>query len=302
MATFVLIIVLFLIFVFKLMFVVVEERHEIIKEHFGQYKETLKPGLRTLVPIIQRAAYRQEMREQVIDVPSQPCITSDNIQVSVDGALYLKVMDSFKASYGIEDYRQGCINLAQTTMRSEIGKLTLDHTFSERDSINENIVRELESASNPWGVKVLRYEIKDITPSMNVVETMERQMEAERDKRAAIIKSTGDREYKINLSEGEKQQAINLSEGEKQRRINHAEGRAAEISLVAEATAEGLEAVAKAIAGPGGQTAVKMQLVEEFVDELGKILTSADVSVVPADLANMKGFFQGLTEVGSSVK
>ena len=293
------IILLVILFILWKMFIVVEMRHEVIKERLGKYSETLKPGFHFLIPFLDRAAYQQEMREQVLDVPSQKCITSDNIMVEVDGILYLKVMDAYKASYGIEHYRGACVNLAQTTMRSEIGKMSLDNTFSERDIINENIVREIDKASEPWGVKVMRYEIKDITPSGQVIETMERQMEAERDKRAAIIRSSGEKDYKINISEGEKLKAINISEGEKARRIAVAEGLSREITLIAEASSNGIKMISEAISQPGGSVAVRMQLIEQYVRELSRILRDADVTVVPAELANIKGFFEGLNRVGT---
>jgi regulator of protease activity HflC (stomatin/prohibitin superfamily) len=278
-------------------FVVVPMREHVIKERLGKYSETLQPGFHFMVPFIDRAAYRQEMREQVINVPAQTCITRDNIQVEVDGFVYLKVVDAYKASYGIGDYVQASVNLAQTTMRSEIGKLTLDDTFSERDRINENIVREIDKASEPWGVKMIRYEIMNITPSRRVIDTMEKQMEAERDKRAAVTISTGQREAQILLSEGHREAAINHSEGERQRRMNEATGRAEEIRVLAEASAEGLRLIADATAKPGGSAAVKVQLLEQFIEEYGRVLEGANVSVVPHDLARIKGVFEGLGEV-----
>lgn len=282
-------------------FIVVPERENVIKERLGKFKGVLKPGFHFMVPFVDRPAYRQEIREQAINVPPQSCITRDNIQVEVDGIVYLKVMDAYKASYGIGDYRQASINLAQTTMRSEIGKLSLDDTFSERDVINTNIVREIDKASEPWGVKMIRYEIMNITPSRRVIDTMEKQMEAERDKRASITISSGHKEAKINLSEGERQSAIALSEGERQKRINEATGRAEEIRVLAEASAQGIREIAEAIQAPGGDVAVKAQLVEQFVDEFGKVLQAADVSVVPAELARVKAFFSGISEVSDAV-
>lgn len=282
-------------------FIVVTEREHVLKEQLGQYRATLQPGFHFMVPFIDRAAYRQEMREQAINVPSQSCITRDNIQVEVDGVVYLKVLDAKRASYNIGNYIQASVNLAQTTMRSEIGKITLDDTFSERELINENIVREIDKASEPWGVKMIRYEIMNITPSRRVVDTMEKQMEAERDKRAQVTSSTGQREAQILLSEGQRESAINLSKGEKQRRINESVGRAEEIRLLAEASAEGLRLIADAIQKPGGNAALRTQLVEQFVEEYGKILDAANVSVVPARLAELRGFFEGMNEVGDSI-
>jgi regulator of protease activity HflC (stomatin/prohibitin superfamily) len=275
-------------------FIVVSERENVVKERLGRYEGVLDPGFHFMVPLLDRAAYRQEMREQAIDVPPQSCITRDNIQMEVDGVVYLKVVDAKDASYGIANYRLAAINLAQTMMRSEIGKLTLEETFAEREKVNENVVREVDKASSPWGIKVLRYEIKNINPSNRVVETLEKQMEAERQKRAAITISTGQKEAKINISEGERQEAVNLSEGEKQKRINEANGRAAEIRLLAEASSEGIRLVAAAIQAPGGDLAVKNQLAEQFIGEFGRIIEGANVSVVPSELAKLTGMLQSV--------
>jgi regulator of protease activity HflC (stomatin/prohibitin superfamily) len=278
-------------------FIVVPMRENVVKEKLGKFAGVLGPGFHFMWPVLDRAAYRHEMREQVIDIPPQTCITRDNIQVEVDGIVYLKVMDAQKASYGISNYRLATINLAQTTMRSEIGKLTLDETFSEREAINDNIIREIDKASAPWGVKMVRYEIRNISPSKRVIETMEKQMEAERAKRAAIVVSSGQKEAKIQISEGERTQAVNLSEGEKQKRINEAEGKAAEIRLVAEATAEGARLVAEAIRKPGGELALQTQLVEQYIQEMGKVLETAEVTVVPPQLASLKGLVEGLSRL-----
>ncbi|MDP6700955.1 MAG: stomatin-like protein, partial [Candidatus Latescibacteria bacterium] len=258
-------------------------------------------GFHFLIPFFDRIAYRHEMREQVIDIPSQSCITRDNIQVEVDGLVYLQVLDPEKASYGIEDYRRAAINLAQTTMRAEIGKLTLGQSFYEREELNETIVKEIDAASDPWGIKVLRYELRNITPSSNVVNTLEKQMEAEREKRAEITRASAEKEATINISEGERQEDINLSEGEKQRRINVAKGRAEAISIIAKATAEGTQQIGAAVQQEGGSAALKMQLVEEYIETLHAITTEANVSVVPQELANLKGFFQGLSQVSDGV-
>lgn len=295
--------VLFLIFLFIVwkMFIVVPMREAAILERLGKFSGALGPGFHFLVPFVDRIAYRQEMREQVVDVPPQLCITRDNVQVEVDGLVYMKVMDPVKASYGIGDYRLAAISLAQTTMRSEIGKLTVDDTFSERERVNENIVREIDKASDPWGVKMIRYEIRNITPSRNMLDTMEKQMEAERNKRAEITLATGQKESRINLSEGERQESINVSEGERQRRINEAMGRAKEIELIADSTAKGIRRIAQAINKPGGAEAIKMRIVEQLIDEFGQIIQTANVSVVPGSLANLKGFFEGMTQVGSAM-
>lgn len=278
-------------------FMVVEMREEVIKERLGKYNKTQKPGFHFLIPFVDRAAYHQEMREQVIDVPSQTCITKDNIAVEVDGLVYLKVMDSYKASYGIGDYKLAAINLAQTTMRSEIGKMLLDETFSEREQMNENIVREIDKASDPWGIKVMRYEIRNIRPSAAIIHTLEKQMEAEREKRAEITESSGTRDARTNESEGERQGAILISEANRQKRINEAQGQAREMKLIANATAEGVRRIAEAIAKPGGDLAVKTQLIEQYIQRLGDILQNTNVSVLPVETANLKTFFEGVSKI-----
>jgi regulator of protease activity HflC (stomatin/prohibitin superfamily) len=287
----VLIFVIVLITIIKKTFIIVTMREEVIKERLGKYVETLKPGFHFMIPFLDKAAYRREMRERVLDVPSQSCITSDNIQVEVDGLVYIKVVDSYKASYGIGNYKTAAVNLAQTTMRSEIGKMTLDSTFSERDTLNEKIVKEIDMASDSWGIKVLRYELKNISPSKSVEDVMEKQMEAERSKRAEVTISTGEKEARIKLSEGNRMHAINISEGEKQKRINEAEGKAVQIQLMAEATANGIRAISEAISEPGGSIAVRTQLLEQFIEEYGRILDQADVSVLPGDLADIRSIF-----------
>ena len=290
------------IFVVYNTFIIVEMREKVIVERFGKYHDTLDPGFHFVIPFVDRVAYRHETREQVLDVPHQKCITKDNIEVDVDGIVYLKVMDAYKASYGINDYRLAAVNLAQTTMRSEVGKITLDDTFSERDSMNEAIVEELDKASDPWGVKVMRYELKDIQPSQDIVLTMEKQMEAEREKRAEITESSGERDARINVSEGNRQKSILMSEGRREARVNEAEGEAREMELIAEATANGIERIADAIAQPGGSLAVKMRLTEQFIERLGEIVDGANVSVLPMEAANLKSFFEGASEVTGSVQ
>ncbi|MDT8407287.1 MAG: SPFH domain-containing protein, partial [Methylococcales bacterium] len=252
--------------------IIVPMRQACVLERFGNFRRVLEPGFHIVVPFLDKVAYRHEIREQVFDIPAQLCITRDNIQVAVDGVVYLKVMDAKRASYGIGDYQLASINLAQTTMRSEIGKLTLSDTFYERDKLNDSIVREIDEASDPWGIKVMRYEIKNISPSDQVVHTLEKQMEAEREKRADITLAMAQKESKILISEGHRQEAINISEGEKQKRINEAQGRASEIKILAEASAEGLQQVAHAIKQPGGDMAVKMRLVEDFIGRVGEVM------------------------------
>ncbi len=300
--TIALILTVITVFILMKLFLIVEMREEVIQERLGKYKKTLKPGFHFLVPFIDRPAYRQEMREQVLDVPSQSCITKDNIEVSVDGLVYLKVMDAYKASYGISNYRAAAVNLAQTTMRSEIGQITLDDTFSEREKMNENIVREIDEASEPWGIKVLRYEIKNIRPSNEVIDTMEQQMEAEREKRANITHSIGYKESKINESEGERRSTILKSEAERQKTINESLGRAKEIEIIARATAKGIRRISEAIEKPGGNIAVKTKLIDQYIDQLGKIIESTEISVLPVETANLKTFFEGASVVSGNMK
>lgn len=294
MWTTLLILIVVLYVIVTRLFIIVEMREEVIQERLGKFKEVLKPGFHFMIPFVDRAAYHQEMREQVLDVPSQTCITKDNIEVSVDGLVYLKIMDSHRASYGISNYQAAAVNLAQTTMRSEIGKITLDDTFSEREKMNENIVGEIDKAADPWGIKVMRYEIKNIRPSNEIVDTMEKQMEAERQKRADITNSVGHREARVNESKGEQQSQVLLSEAARQRRINEAQGRAKEIELIATATAAGIRRVATAIEKPGGDVAVKTKLVEQYIDQFGKIIKNTNVSVLPTETANLKTFFEGV--------
>ena len=281
--------------------VVVPMREAFVVERLGRFKGVLEPGFHIVIPFVDRIAYRQELREQVFDVPGQTCITRDNMQVKVDGLIYLKVMDSERASYGIGDYRMASVNLAQTTMRSEIGKLALHEAFSERDKLNDAIVREIDRASDPWGIKVLRYEVKNITPSRTVIHTLEKQMEAERDRRSEVTLATAHKEATINVSEGQRQEAINLSEGEKTKRINEAQGRAKEIEIVADATARGMRRVAHALARPGGTAAMKMRLVEGFIVEFGRITQTAKVSVVPGRIAEVESVVSGLSRVADGM-
>lgn len=289
-------------FILKLFLIVVPMRESFVIERLGKFRTVFQPGLHLIVPFFDRVAYRHEIREQVYDIPPQHCITKDNIQVEIDGLVYLKVMDPQLASYGIGDYSLAAINMAQTTMRSEVGKLSLGEIFSERETLNETIVREIDRASESWGIKVYRYEVANISPSAHVVTTLEKQMVAERDRRADITLATAEKEAKINMSEGVRQEAINLSIGERQRRINIAEGRGREISLLAGAQATGIALVAEAINKPGGNMAIKMRLVDQFVEELGKILESSDISVLPGEMARVKGIFEGVDQVTKQFK
>jgi len=274
------------------MIIIVPMREEVIKERMGKFIAVLKPGIHFMIPILDKDAYHREIRERALEVPGQSCITCDNIQVEVSGIVYIKVVDSYKASYGISDYKSAAVNLAQTTMRSEIGKIDLDKTFSEREKLNEIIVREIDHASENWGIKVLRYELTNIIPSRNVQDTMEKQMTAEREKRAQITLSAGEKEARIMASEGERIKAINISEGEKQRKINEAAGKAIEIELIAESSANGVRKIAEAIQKPNGSLAVKAQNIEQFIHEYGKIIEKAKVSVLPNDLAYLKSLIK----------
>ena len=280
--------------------VIVPQKQAYIIERLGRYRCTLDAGFHILVPFIDRVAYRHTLKEQAVDVPPQQCITKDNIAVDVDGILYMQVMDPAKASYGIGDYLFATTQLAQTTMRSEMGKLDLDRSFEERSSINAAVVAAVDKASDPWGVKVTRYEIKNITPPRTIRDAMEKQMRAEREKRAMIAESEGERQAKINKAEGERQQAIALSEGERMRKINEAEGRAKEILLVAEAQAEGLKKVADAINAPGGLQSVNMQLAQEYLKQFGMLAKENNAMIVPADLSNVAGVLKACTSIVKS--
>lgn len=272
---------------------IVPQKQAYLVERLGRYRETLGAGMHILFPFIDRVAYRRDLKEMAIDVPPQQCVTKDNIIVEVDGLLYLQVIDPVKASYGIYDYLFACSQLAQTTLRSEVGKLELDRTFEERTAINTAICSEVDKASDPWGVKVTRYEIKTIKPPASVLDAMEKQMRAEREKRAVIAESEGERQSRINRAEGIRQEAIELSEGERQKRINEANGRAEEIRLVATATAEGLRSIAEAISGTtGGKDAMNLRLAEQYIAEFGKLAKANNTMILPADLSNIASVVQ----------
>ncbi|MBX3369298.1 MAG: paraslipin, partial [Nitrospira sp.] len=241
---------------------VVPQQSAYVVERLGRYSRTLGAGFHILWPFLDSVQYKHSLKETAIDIPEQICITRDNVQVGVDGILYSKVLDPQRASYGISDYRFAITQLAQTALRSEIGKIELDRTFEERTNINSQVVNELDKATEPWGVKVLRYEIKNITPPKDVLAAMEKQMRAEREKRAVILTSEGERDAAINQAEGEKQQVIKASEAKKQQQINEAEGAAAAIMAIAGATAEGLRKVAESTQVPGGYEAVQLRVAE----------------------------------------
>lgn len=281
---------------------IVPQKQAFIVERLGKYHSTLDAGLHLLMPLIDRVAYKHTLKEQAIDVPPQQCITRDNITVEVDGILYLQVMDPAKASYGIGNYLFATTQLAQTTMRSEMGKLDLDRSFEERMQINGAIVEAVDKASDPWGIKVTRYEIKNITPPQTIRDAMEKQMRAEREKRAMIAESEGDRQAKINRAEGDKQEAIARSEGEKMKRVNEAAGRAQEILLVAEAQANGIRQVAAAISSEGGLASVNTQLAQQYLNEFGKMAKTNNTMIIPSDLANVAGILKAATTIVKEVK
>ncbi len=276
---------------------IVPQKAAFIVERLGKYRATLGAGLHILAPFLDKVAYKHTLKEQAVDVPPQSCITKDNIAVEVDGILYMQVIDAEKASYGINNYRYASTQLAQTTMRSIIGKLDLDKTFEERDSINGDIVNAVDKASDPWGVKVTRYEVKNITPPQSIKDAMEKQMRAEREKRALIAESEGDRQAKINRAEGEKASVIAQSEGEKQKRINEAEGRAQEIQKVAVATANGIREIAKAINEKGGVNAVNLRIAEQYLQEFGNLAKANNSMIIPSDLANIAGMVKAASSV-----
>lgn len=267
--------------------VVVPQQSAFVVERLGKYAATLDAGFHILLPFIDRIRYKHSLKETAIDIPEQVCITRDNVQVSVDGILYLKVLNPQRASYGISDYNFALIQLAQTTLRSEIGKIELDRTFEERTNINVQVVNELDKASDPWGVKVLRYEIKNITPPKGVLDAMEKQMRAEREKRAVILTSEGERDAAINQAEGEKQQVIKASEAKKQQQINEAEGGAAAILAIAQATAEGLRKVAETIQVPGGQEAVQLRVAEQYITKFGELAKTTNTLILPATVSDV---------------
>jgi regulator of protease activity HflC (stomatin/prohibitin superfamily) len=276
---------------------VVPQRSAFIVERLGKYSATLEAGFHILVPFIDKVAYKHTLKEQALDVPSQMCITKDNISVEVDGILYLQVIDPMKASYGINNYQFAATQLAQTTMRSVIGRLDLDRTFEERETINTTIVDAVDKASEPWGVKVTRYEVKNIIPPQSIKDAMEKQMRAEREKRALIAESEGDKQAKINRAEGDKQEMIARSEGEKMKRINEAEGKGQEIERVAVATARGIREISKAINEEGGMNAVNLRIAEQYLTEFGKLAKTNNSVIIPTNLADIAGMISSAMTV-----
>jgi regulator of protease activity HflC (stomatin/prohibitin superfamily) len=277
--------------------VVVPQQSGFVIERLGKFSRTLQAGFHILIPFIERIAYKHTLKEQAVDIAEQVCITNDNVQVGVDGVLYMQVLDPGRASYGIGNYMFAISQLAQTTLRSEIGKIDLDRTFEERGTINSNVVEELDKASDPWGVKVLRYEIKNINPPHDVLSAMEKQMRAEREKRAVILTSEGERDAKINQAEGEKQRVIKESEAKKQQQINEAEGEAEAILAVATATADGMRKIASAVSSEGGAEAMQLRVAEQYIDEFGNLAKAGNTLVVPADLADISSMIALATNI-----
>jgi regulator of protease activity HflC (stomatin/prohibitin superfamily) len=291
------VVAVFAIFVVVKTAVVVPQQNAFVVERLGKFHGVLDAGFHVLFPFFDVIRYRHTLKEQALDIPEQICITKDNVQVAVDGILYLKVLDPQRASYGISDYYYAISQLAQTALRSEIGKIDLDRTFEERTHINGMVITELDKATGPWGIKVLRYEIKNITPPQDVLAAMEKQMRAEREKRAVILTSEGERDAAINTAEGKKQQVIKESEAQRQKQINEAEGEAQAILAVAGATAEGLRQVADAISHPGGPEAVQLRVAEQYVAEFGRLAKTNNTVILPANLSDVGSMIALATSV-----
>ena len=277
--------------------IVVPQQSAYVVERLGRYAGTLDAGFHILVPFIDVVRYKHSLKENAIDIPAQVCITRDNVQVGVDGVLYLKVMNPERASYGIQDYHFAISQLAQTTLRSEVGKIDLDKTFEERTNINTQVVSEVDKATDPWGVKVLRYEIKNITPPSDVLAAMEKQMRAEREKRAVILTSEGQRDAAVNTAEGAKQEVIKASEARRQQQINEAEGQASAIMAVARATAEGIREVASAMQMPGGTEAVQLRVAEQYITQFGNLAKTNNTMIIPATTSDIGGMIATAMQV-----
>lgn len=266
---------------------IVPQQHAWVVERLGKFDRTLSPGAKFVIPFIEKIAYKHSLKEIPLDVPSQVCITRDNTQLQVDGVIFFQVTDPMRASYGSSNYIVAITQLAQTTLRSVIGRMELDRTFEERDAINSTIVSSLDEAATNWGVKVLRYEIKDLTPPSEILRAMQAQITAEREKRALIAASEGRRQEQINIATGEREAAIARSEGEKQAQINNAEGEAKAVTTIATATAEAITKVANAIEQPGGLAAVNLQVAENYVEAFGKLAKEANTLILPGNLSDM---------------
>ncbi len=283
--------------------IIVPNQTAVIIERLGKYRTTLLAGFHVIIPVIDRKAYVRSLKEEVLDVPAQTCITSDNVSVSIDGVIYMQVVDPQKSAYGISDYVQGAVQLAQTSLRSSIGRMALDKTFESREHINREVCTDLNAATSSWGVKILRYEIRDLTPPSSIMEAMERQVKAEREKRAAILQSEGEKQSAINIAEGQRASAIALSEGDKLAQINRAEGEAAEILRIAQATAEGLEQVKNQLNGDA-IAAAQLRLAEAYIVEFGKLAAKNNTMIIPADAAsvgNMVGLISGILRPGEGL-
>jgi len=267
--------------------VVVPQRSEYVVERLGKYRTTLGAGFHILLPFLDKVAYKRSLKEEPIDIGAQTCITADNVTLEVDGILYLQVVNTKMSAYGIDDYHFAASQLAQTSLRSAIGKISLDNTFEARETLNGQVVLALDEAATNWGVKVLRYEIKDIQPPRTVLEAMEKQMRAEREKRAEIARSEGEKQAILNKAEGDRGEAIFLSEGEKIKRVNEAEGKALEILKVAEATAEGIRKVADALAAPGGKDAANLEVAKNYLVEFGKLAKKNNTMIIPGNVADL---------------
>lgn len=292
--------ILFLILISKFVqsICLVPTKEAYIVERLGEYHKTLGAGFHALIPFVDRVAFKQDLKEETIDVPPQECFSKDEVKVEVDGVIYISITDPVKASYGIENYRFGAIQLAQTTTRSVIGTIDLDRTFKERDLISSKVVEVLDKAGEVWGIRVHRYEIKNISPPVTVKDAMEKQVNAERERRAILAKSEGEKQSHINMSEGKKMELINLSEGEMQKRVNIAEGKAAEIIAIAEATANSIEKVASMIVKDGGEEAIKLQMAEKYLSILSHLANDDTRVILPANLIDFDGW---LKSVGLSV-
>lgn len=273
---------------------VVPQKMAFVVERLGKYSRTLDAGFHVLVPFVDRIVAKHSLKEYVLDVPSQMCITRDNISIEIDGVLFMQVLDPVRATYGVDNYLFAARQLAQTTLRSEIGKMDLDRTFEERDSINANIIAALDKASEPWGLKIMRYEISNINPPQSVKDALEKQMRAERERRAKVAASEGERESLINVAEGQKQEVIKQSEALKQKQINEAEGKAQEIALLAQATAHGIAQIAQAIELPGGKDAVNLRVAEQYVKEFGKLASESTTMIIPSNLGDVGGMVASL--------
>lgn len=281
---------------------IVPQRQAYIVERLGKYHKTLEAGFHVTVPFVDRIAYKHSLKEVAMDVPPQFCITKDNIAIEIDGLLYMQVLDPKLASYGIDNYYYAASQLAQTTLRSEIGKLELDRTFEERDTINAQVIEALDKASEPWGLKITRYEIANIKPPQSVQDALEKQMRAERERRATIALSEGQREAQINVAEGQKQEVIKQSEAKKLSQINEAEGKAREIELLANATAEGIMRIAQAIQQDGGKDAVNLRIAEQYIIQFGNLAKETNTLILPSNLSDIGGAVAGLSKILDSTR